>query len=157
MERRIGDVFECGGVRLRVERSKDGCDGCFLIYMGNCDSVMGKCLAEVRGDGCDVMAVPVEGLREVSRTEFTGKNLNDLAGLACVRGFDRDNEEGTWAVKYADEGGRVRFASGEFVLVQMNDGTGRTEEMPAGLAHDGAGIGEGGTLAAYTASTGAEE
>ena len=134
--RKIGDEFEVRGVKVRVVASKDSCDGCFLSFLGNCDKLMGVCLAEMREDKTDVMAVPVDGLREVCRVEFTGTNLNDLAALECVVGIDRDNEDHGWRVRYADESGRVRWASGVFALALMNDGTGRALPLEEGEAKE---------------------
>ena len=30
MERKIGEVFECDGVKLRVEEERRGCKGCYF-------------------------------------------------------------------------------------------------------------------------------
>lgn len=47
MERKIGEVFELDGVKLRVEMEVSGCDGCYLD---------GTECFNVRRDRCTVMS-----------------------------------------------------------------------------------------------------
>lgn len=137
-ERRIGDEFEVNGVRLRVEKATSACAGCFLQHDHDCDAVMGKCCDSDREDGNDVVAVPVEGLKEECRMKFTGKNLNDVGALRCVKRFDAADEYGTreWVLRYAGKDCHVEIAYEGMTLIQMNDGTGRAVREDEGLAED---------------------
>ena len=46
MERKIGEIFEFAGRKLRVEKAKHGsCDGCYFLER--------KCLEKVHGECCD--------------------------------------------------------------------------------------------------------
>ena len=58
MERKIGEVFELAGRKLRVEKAKHGsCDGCSLLN-GNCfdkREITGECVDEFRDDETDVI------------------------------------------------------------------------------------------------------
>ena len=60
MERKIGEIFEHEGKKLRVEESKSGnCGGCF--FNGQCPLIVrktaGECQAESRGDNKGVVFV----------------------------------------------------------------------------------------------------
>ena len=58
MERKIGEVFEFAGRRLRVERAKpNSCTGCSLLDRTCFDkrSVTGECVDEFREDHTDVI------------------------------------------------------------------------------------------------------
>ena len=129
-ERQIGEEFEVNGVRLRVEEAKSMCESCFLCHSQDCKRALGECTYCDRTDGKDVIAVPVNGLKEECRIKFTGKNLNDVAALRCVCGFEADYETGVreWLVKYAGKDCHLEYAHKGVTIIQMNDGTGRVEE-----------------------------
>ena len=131
-ERQIGEEFEVNGVRLRVEEAKCVCAGCFLYHAYDCEKTMGECMDLYRSDGKDAIAVPVpvNGLKEECRIKFTGKNLNDVAALRCVCGFESGYEAGEreWIVKYAGKDCHVEYAHQGVTIIQMNDGTGRVEK-----------------------------
>lgn len=129
-ERQIGEEFEVNGVRLRVEEAKSMCESCFLCHDHDCKKTLGECTYCDRTDGKDVIAVPVNGLKEECRIKFTGKNLNDVAALRCVCGFEADYETGEreWLVKYAGKDCHLEYAHQGVTIIQMNDGTGRVEK-----------------------------
>ncbi len=58
MERKIGEVFEFDGKKLRVEKIKNGsCTGCYL-YDKSCfnnKGVTGECVDDFREDNTDVI------------------------------------------------------------------------------------------------------
>lgn len=64
----IGEVFQCGLVKLKVEKAEySGCDGCHkcFIYKNHIDcelveSILGECEAENREDKTDVIFVKVD-------------------------------------------------------------------------------------------------
>ena len=132
IERQIGEEFEVNGIRLCVEEAKSLCVGCFLWHDYDCIKTMGECMARYRSDDKDVIAVPVsvDGLKEECRIKFTGKNLNDMAALRCVCGFETDYVIGEreWIVKYAGKDCHVEYAHKGVTIIQMNDGTGRVEK-----------------------------
>ena len=131
-ERQIGEEFEVNGVRLRVEEAKCICEGCFFRHSYDCMKTMGECTDLHRSDGKDVIAVPVsaDGLKEECRIKFTGKNLNDVAALRCVCGFEPyyTTSGREWVVKYAGKDCHVEYAHEGVTIIQMNDGTGRVEK-----------------------------
>ena len=54
MERKIGEVFECDRVKLRVEQESKACEGCYFYQFEQCDgnrSVRGECQSASRSDG----------------------------------------------------------------------------------------------------------
>lgn len=55
MERKIGEVFEWDGVKLRVEQESQACKGCYFHQLKQwCDgnrSVRGECQSASRSDG----------------------------------------------------------------------------------------------------------
>ena len=55
MERKIGEVFEWDGVKLRVEQESQACKGCYSHQLKQwCDgnrSVRGECQSASRSDG----------------------------------------------------------------------------------------------------------
>ena len=60
MERKIGEIFEFAGRKLRVEKAKHGsCDGCYFLERKCLEKVDGcyflerKCLEKVHGECCD--------------------------------------------------------------------------------------------------------
>lgn len=68
MERKVGEVFDFRGVKLRVERAKDktSCDGCYFDYPRipcwrvNGMSKTGRCNPSIRSDKESVIFVKVE-------------------------------------------------------------------------------------------------
>ena len=64
MERKIGDVFELDGVKLRVEKAESWCEGCYLsdIYMECTDlrNIRGDCSEVHRTDNTDVVFTEVK-------------------------------------------------------------------------------------------------
>ena len=67
MERRVGEVFEFNGVKLKVKRTdKPVCDGCFFekfdcgCWQINGIEETGLCYGGFRGDKNDVIFVEVE-------------------------------------------------------------------------------------------------
>ena len=59
MERKIGEVFECNGVRLRVEKESSACKGCYFNGE-DCQSdqilnITGNCLTDLRKDKMNVI------------------------------------------------------------------------------------------------------
>lgn len=66
MERRIGEIFEYDGVKLKVAKETRMCDGCFFRYNFKCrksDQKIGECQAASRSDG-GVVFVKVEDMEE---------------------------------------------------------------------------------------------
>lgn len=58
-EFKIGETFQCGLVKLKVEKSGRKCDGCY--FLGGCKRrITGACSAESREDNTDVIFVEVE-------------------------------------------------------------------------------------------------
>lgn len=61
-ERKIGEVFDYEGKKLRVEEFKSGCDGCF--FDGQCrkckKEITGSCGSSIREDGKNVIFVDVQ-------------------------------------------------------------------------------------------------
>ena len=71
MQRKVGEVFECNGVMLRVEKNMPGdesCEGCFFDKNGICSDegqqsrilIAGHCSRDCRESGDDVIFVEVE-------------------------------------------------------------------------------------------------
>ena len=62
MERKIGEVFELDGVKLRVEKGEYLCDGCSLfdIECINLRSIRGDCNKVHRKDKTDVIFTEVK-------------------------------------------------------------------------------------------------
>lgn len=64
MERKIGEVFELDGVKLRVEKAESWCEGCYLfdIDMKCTDlrNIRGDCNVEHRIDKTDVVFTEVK-------------------------------------------------------------------------------------------------
>lgn len=60
----VGEVFQCGLVRLKVEKEKNGCTGCIFIGVGGACKIAGilagNCTSEEREDNTDVIFVSVE-------------------------------------------------------------------------------------------------
>lgn len=53
MERKVGEIFECNGVKLRVEKEIRACNGCYFKNL-ICDtyrSIRGECQSASRSDG----------------------------------------------------------------------------------------------------------
>lgn len=67
MVRKIGEVFELEGRKLKVEKAKPGsCDGCSLLN-GNCfdkREVTGECVDEFRDDDTDVIFKDITNNKE---------------------------------------------------------------------------------------------
>ena len=62
MERKVGDIFEYDGVKLRVEEGTLMCNGCFFKYSSKCDESIqkrGECQSASRSD-VGVVFVKVE-------------------------------------------------------------------------------------------------
>ena len=64
MERKIGEVFELDGVKLRVEReaSNEYCDKCYFEY-GYCSEYVkyrGRCFSDYRTDNTDIIFTEVK-------------------------------------------------------------------------------------------------
>lgn len=62
MERKVGDIFEYDGVKLRVEEETRICDGCFFKCSSKCDESIqkrGECQSASRSD-VGVVFVKVE-------------------------------------------------------------------------------------------------
>lgn len=58
-EFKIGEIFQCGLINLKVEKSGRICDGCY--FLGGCKRrITGACSAESREDKTDVIFVEVE-------------------------------------------------------------------------------------------------
>ena len=64
MERKIGEVFELDGVKLRVEKAEALCIGCYLlgadIECTDLRSIRGDCNIEHRIDKTDVIFTEVK-------------------------------------------------------------------------------------------------
>lgn len=55
----VGEEFQCGLIKLRVEKGGKNCNKCYL--RGSCKySITGPCSAEIREDKTDVIFVEVE-------------------------------------------------------------------------------------------------
>lgn len=63
-EFKVGEVFQCGIVRLRCEKSGLGCDGCYFLCFRDCEvinkRITGSCIRSEREDKQDVIFVKVE-------------------------------------------------------------------------------------------------
>ena len=59
MERKIGEVFECNGVRLRVEKESSACKGCYLneedCLSDQILNITGNCGNDLRKDKMNVI------------------------------------------------------------------------------------------------------
>lgn len=56
MVRKIGEVFEFAGRKLRVEKAKHGsCDGCYFLERKCLEKVHGECCDDYREDNTDVI------------------------------------------------------------------------------------------------------
>lgn len=70
MERKIGEVFECDGVKLRVEKETHACSGCYFHKNHDtsrtcvvCRSIRGECQSASRSDG-GIIFVKIEDMEE---------------------------------------------------------------------------------------------
>lgn len=68
MERKIGEVFECDGVKLRVEEERRGCKGCYFQRKkkGWCISlkeIIGECMDSMRND-TGVIFIKIDDMEE---------------------------------------------------------------------------------------------
>lgn len=84
MERKIGEVFEYQGKKIRVEKSKSsGCDGCF--FKGRCHLLRNKlteyCQFDYRTDDNDVIFVEIT---EEQQTELSQDELPQKLNLCEV-------------------------------------------------------------------------
>lgn len=60
-EFKVGEVFQCGLIKLKVEKSGRKCDGCY--FLGGCKrGITGACSAESREDKTDVIFVKVDDI-----------------------------------------------------------------------------------------------
>lgn len=78
MERKIGEVFECNGVRLKVVEG-EGCENCYFHNLVSCKfgeymDIRGKC-GTIREDGKSVQFVKVEDIKTESMKEQETKSL----------------------------------------------------------------------------------
>ena len=78
MERKIGEVFECNGVRLKVVEG-EGCENCYFYNLVSCKfgeymDIRGKC-GTIREDGKSVQFVKVEDIKTESMKEQKTKSL----------------------------------------------------------------------------------
>lgn len=67
MERKIGEVFEFEGRKLKVEKVKHGsCTGCYFLNENCFDSreVTGECVDEFRDDDTDVIFKDITNNKE---------------------------------------------------------------------------------------------
>ena len=64
MERKIGEVFELDGVKLRVDEAELGCRGCYLfdidIECTDLRNIRGDCSEVHRTDNTDVIFTEVK-------------------------------------------------------------------------------------------------
>lgn len=58
-EFKIGEVFQCGLVKLKCKKAIDNCDGCFLCdsitFQNDCRVLVGECGKIEREDNTDVI------------------------------------------------------------------------------------------------------
>ena len=78
MERKIGEVFECNGVRLKVVEG-EGCENCYFHNLVSCKfgeymDIRGKC-GTIREDGKSVQFVKVEDIKTESMKKQETKSL----------------------------------------------------------------------------------
>jgi hypothetical protein len=63
-EFKIGEEFQCGLIKLKVEKEKNGCVGCVFVCVGGACKIAGiiagNCTSEEREDKTDVIFVEVE-------------------------------------------------------------------------------------------------
>lgn len=63
-EFKVGEVFQCGLVKLKVEKERNGCVGCVFVGVGEACKIAGllagNCIAGEREDATDVFFVKVE-------------------------------------------------------------------------------------------------
>ena len=67
MERKIGEIFECNGIKLRVEEERCGCKGCYFQHKkGWCISlkeIIGECMDSMRND-TGVIFIKIDDMEE---------------------------------------------------------------------------------------------
>ena len=78
MERKIGEVFECNGVRLKIVEG-EGCENCYFHNLVSCKfgeymDIRGKC-GTIREDGKSVQFVKVEDIKTESMKKQETKSL----------------------------------------------------------------------------------
>lgn len=62
-EFKVGEVFQCGLVKLRCEEKRNGCEGCAFYNVDWCEDIYpfaGPCNKEDRYNDDDVIFVKVE-------------------------------------------------------------------------------------------------
>lgn len=63
-EFKVGETFQCGLVKLKVEEERNGCVGCVFTGVGDACKIagllVGNCIAGEREDATDVIFVEVE-------------------------------------------------------------------------------------------------
>lgn len=68
MERKIGEVFECDNIKLRVEEYTQNCEGCYFyennITCSHYSGDLGKCDLSGRTDRKNVIFIEVENMEE---------------------------------------------------------------------------------------------
>lgn len=103
MERKIGEVFEYKGSKLKVMESEDGCTGC---YLEDCscrnNRVIGECISYRRNDKKSVIFVEVQEQqdeeikeRKVGEIfEYQGKKLKvvETKGSSCYNCYFADRD-----------------------------------------------------------------
>ena len=67
MEHKIGEVFEDGGVKLKIEKSVNGCFGCHFLHVTNCAriSTCETCISFLRKDHDNVIFVKVNNNKDM--------------------------------------------------------------------------------------------
>lgn len=62
-EFKIGEVFQCGLVKLKVEPARNFCSHCFLNNVcddiDHCRELVGECLEEFREDNTSVIFIKI--------------------------------------------------------------------------------------------------
>lgn len=71
MERKVGEVFEFNGIKLKVKRTNNPvCDGCYferfdcVFWQTNRIEETGRCYSDIRRDKNDVIFVKVEDSKD---------------------------------------------------------------------------------------------
>ena len=118
MERKIGEVFECNGVRLKVVEG-EGCENCYFHNLVSCKfgeymDIRGKC-GTIREDGKSVQFVKVEDIKTESMKkqetkllpipegwEFAGYENGEIKIRKVEPKLPTDFEEALYSIKVSE-------------------------------------------------------
>ena len=127
MEHKIGEVFEDGGVKLKVEKSVNGCFGCHFLHVTNCErsSTCETCSSFLRKDNDNVIFVKVNNNKEMqtrnikldlktAKERFNGSDetLKKLALQAYKEEELKDNLPNSWEEFFEQD----KYANGDIYI-----------------------------------------